>query len=355
VTPSLTNVYVSPASGYAFDSWTENGSPENADPTKLIQDVLGGTTITFKAHFRYVGVSTYYTLTYETGGGTKYAAETYLAGTSVALSKTPIREEYQFTGWYADKALTVPIDRVLMNADTTVYAGWVASTVPELLNGDDHYAYIVGYEDGTVRPQGDITRAEIAAIFFRLLKEDVRNEYLTSENPFTDVAENAWYCKAVSTLYALGILDGQTKTTFAPDDPITRAELATVCARFDTGITGRNHSFTDIAGHWAEDAIEEAAALGWVEGYADGTFRPDNTITRAEAITMINRVLCRIPEHTEDLLSDMNTWPDNLAPDQWYYLAIQEATNSHGHKTKGEVHETWTELQEAPDWEQYEK
>jgi hypothetical protein len=241
-----------------------------------------------------------------------------------------------------------------MNADTTVYAGWVASTVPELLNGDDHYAYIVGYEDGTVRPQGNITRAEIAAIFFRLLKEEVRNEYLTAENPFTDVGENAWYCKAVSTLYALGILDGRTTTTFAPNAPITRAELATVCARFDTGITDRNHSFTDISGHWAQDAIEEAAALGWVEGYEDGTFRPDSYITRAEAITMINRVLCRMPEREEDLLPDMNTWPDNLDPNQWYYLAIQEATNSHDHKARGEIHETWTEMQEDPDWAQYE-
>jgi uncharacterized repeat protein (TIGR02543 family) len=282
VTPSLTDVRVTPVSGYAFDIWTENGSPEAVDPTKLIENVLGGTTITFKAHFIDRVSSTYYTLTYASGGGTKYESETYAAGTSVALSKAPIREGYQFTGWYADKELTVPIDRVLMNADTTVYAGWVASTVPELLNGDDHYAYIVGYEDGTVRPQGNITRAEIAAIFFRLLKEEVRNEYLTAENPFTDVGENAWYCKAVSTLYALGILDGRTTTTFAPNAPITRAELATVCARFDTGITDRNHSFTDISGHWAQDAIEEAAALGWVEGYEDGTFRPDSYITRAE-------------------------------------------------------------------------
>jgi uncharacterized repeat protein (TIGR02543 family) len=300
-------------------------------------------------------IETKYTLSYVTGGGTEYQDERYAAGTQVDLSKVPSREGYRFSGWYADEALTERITSVTMDQSKTVYAGWVASTVPDQLNGEDHYAYIVGYEDGTVRPQGNITRAEVATIFFRLLKEDIREGALTSENPFTDVAENAWYCKAVSTLTALGIIQGRTETEFDPNAAITRAELATICARFDTGITSGGSDFTDIEGHWAQADIEKAAALGWVQGDGDGKFRPNDSITRAEAITMINRVLCRIPESESDLLADMNTWPDNMDTDQWYYLAVQEATNSHDFAEKGAVSETWNQMKEDPDWEQYEK
>jgi uncharacterized repeat protein (TIGR02543 family) len=298
---------------------------------------------------------TQYTLTYVPNNGGENITESKNAGTTVSLSKTVTREGYTFTGWYADEALTQKVETVTMNKDITVYAGWQASTVPEMLNGDDHFAYIVGYEDGSVQPTGDITRAEVATIFFRLLKEDIRNENLTSENPFEDVPETAWYCKAVSTLTALGIIQGRTDTSFAPNEPITRAELATICARFDTGVTSGDSTFTDTAGHWAEAEIQRAASLGWIEGDGDGKFRPNDSITRAEAITMINRVLCRIPESESDLIEDMNTWPDNANVSAWYYLAIQEATNSHDYEHKGEIHETWTEMQEDPDWEQYEK
>jgi uncharacterized repeat protein (TIGR02543 family) len=296
-----------------------------------------------------------YTLTYVPNNGGENITERKNAGTTVSLSKTVTREGYTFTGWYADEALTQKVETVTMNKDITVYAGWQASTVPEMLNGDDHFAYIVGYEDGTVQPTGNITRAEVATIFFRLLKEDIRNENLTSDNPFVDVPENAWYCKAVSTLTALGIIQGRTDTSFAPNEPITRAELATICARFDTGVTSGDSTFTDTAGHWAEAEIQRAASLGWIEGDGDGKFRPNDSITRAEAITMINRVLCRIPQDESDLIEDMNTWPDNANVSAWYYLAIQEATNSHDYEHKGEIHETWTEMQEDPDWEQYEK
>jgi uncharacterized repeat protein (TIGR02543 family) len=281
--------------------------------------------------------------------------ETYESGTTVTLDKLPTREGYTFLGWYADEALTQKVETVTMNQDITVYAGWQASTVPEMLNGDNHFAYIIGYEDDTVRPGGNITRAEVATIFFRLLKDDIRDGNLTSENPFEDVPENAWYCKAVSTLTALGIIEGRSETIFAPNAPITRAELATVCARFDTGVTSGTSVFTDISGHWAEAEIQRAAALGWIEGYEDGTFRPDRNITRAEAITLINRVLCRIPESESDLIQEeMNLWPDNRNTDAWYYLAVQEATNSHDCNRKGEIYETWTQMQEDPDWERYE-
>jgi uncharacterized repeat protein (TIGR02543 family) len=297
----------------------------------------------------------YYTLSYETNGGTEYQDEKYAAGTQVSITKTPVREGYRFTGWYADEALTERITDVTMNSSKTVYAGWVAATVPDQLNGDNHFAYVIGDTEGTVRPEDSITRAEIATIFFRLLKDEIRDGNLTTENPYTDVSESDWYCKAVSTLTALGIITGRTDTEFAPDEPITRAELATVCARFDTGITSGNSSFSDIEGHWAQADIEKAAALGWLQGYEDGTFRPDNDITRAEAMTMINRVLCRIPEHTEDLLENMTVWPDNLDTTQWYYLAVQEATNSHEYQQKGEVYETWTQMTEDPGWTRYQK
>jgi uncharacterized repeat protein (TIGR02543 family) len=300
------------------------------------------------------GSGNQYTLSYVTGGGTAYQDEEYASGTQVNLSKVPSWEGYQFTGWYADEALTQLITSVTMDSSKTVYAGWQASKVPDLLNGDDHYAYIVGYGDGTVRPTGNITRAEVATIFFRLLQEEIRDENLTSENTYTDVSENAWYCKAVSTLTKLGILEGRSETIFDPDAAITRAELATICARFDTAAASSGSDFTDIEGHWAQADIERAAALGWVQGDGDGKFRPNDSITRAEAITMINRVLCRIPENEEDLSEDMNTWPDNSNTDAWYYLAIQEATNSHNFSEKNVVNETWNQKLQDPDWEKYE-
>ena len=224
--------------------------------------------------------------------------------------------------------------------------------VPALLNGSNHFAYVVGYKDGNVRPQGNITRAETAAIFFRLLKEDVRSENLSKHNDFADVTEDSWYNTAVSTMAGMNILKGRTANSFAPQAPITRAEFAAICARFDSGKAEENNSFTDISGHWAEKEIERAATLGWVSGYMDGSFHPDAPITRAEAMTLINRVLCRMPETKADLLDSMTKWPDNQ-PGAWYYLAVQEATNSHTYEQKDSKYETWTALTAEPDWSKY--
>ena len=293
-----------------------------------------------------------YTLTYESNGGTAYKDERYSSGTKVTLDKVPIRESYTFTGWYADQELTDKITSVTMNSDKTVYAGWVATGVPDMLNGDDHYAYVIGYPDGNVHPQGNISRAETATIFFRLLKADTRDGNLTAENVFADVANGKWFNKAVSTMAKLGIVKGRSAETFAPDAPITRAEFAAICARFNTKPTNTSNSFSDISGHWAEAEIERAVAFGWIAGYPDGTFRPDTYITRAEAMTMINRVLCRMPQDEKDLLSTMVVWPDNK-PTDWHYLAVQEATNSHEFERKGAVNETWTKLTSAPDWTRY--
>lgn len=296
--------------------------------------------------------STRYTLHYESNGGTAYKDERYSSGTKVTLDKTPTRESYTFTGWYADKALTQKITSVTMNSDKTVYAGWEATGVPDMLNGDDHYAYVIGYPDGNVHPQGNISRAETATIFFRLLKADTRDGNLTAENAFADVVDGQWFNKAVSTMAKLGIVKGRSAESFAPDAPITRAEFAAICARFNTKPTNTSNSFSDISGHWAEAEIERAVAFGWIAGYPDGTFRPDTYITRAEAMTMINRVLCRMPQSESNLLDSMVTWPDNQ-PSDWHYLAVQEATNSHEFERKGAVNEKWTKLTSAPDWTRY--
>ena len=224
---------------------------------------------------------------------------------------------------------------------------------PDLLNDADHFAYVIGYKDGNVRPYGLISRAETTTIFFRLLKDSVRDGNLLTGNTYTDVADDYWANTAISTMTGLGIVQGRSADTFDPKAPITRAQFAAICARFDTGKSSGTQSFTDIKGHWAEKYIERAAELGWIKGFEDGSFRPDTYITRAQAMTMINRVLNRIPEENSDLLAGMNTWPD-CNPGDWFYLAVQEATNSHDFKHKAGNYETWTGMNKNPDWTRYE-
>ena len=230
----------------------------------------------------------------------------------------------------------------------------IPDDVPTGLNGDDHYAYIVGYPDKTVRPQNGITRAEVATIFFRLLTEDVRNANSTKSNSYSDVAAGAWYNHAVSTLSAMGIVKG-SNGKFNPNAPITRAEFAAIAARFDDKANTTTADFSDIASHWAKNEISAASNNGWITGYPDGTFRPDNKITRAEAMTLVNRVLKRLPETEEDLHDDMIKWSDNSDVSQWFYLDVQEATNSHYYQTKENQFEKWTKLRETRDWTELEK
>lgn len=224
------------------------------------------------------------------------------------------------------------------------------------LNTTDHFAYIVGYGNGQVRPQNAITRAEVATIFFRLLTDDVREENFTSTNKYTDVAAGAWYNNAVSTLSAMGIITGYPDGTFRPNAYITRAEFAAIAARFDADGDKTLAAFSDIANHWAKDEISVAYNNGWINGYPDGTFGPQRDITRAETMTLVNRVLNRQPETEDDLLPNMTVWTDNANPKAWYYLAVQEATNSHYYEFKtNSQYEKWTELRETRDWTQLEK
>ena len=231
----------------------------------------------------------------------------------------------------------------------------VIPSTPSQLNTDDHYAYVIGYPDGSVHPNGEITRAEVATIFFRLLRDDVRRANFTSYNTYTDVSTDKWYNNPVSTMSRLGIIKGYPDGTFRPNDPITRAEFAAIAARFDEHKAAKLASFTDIYGHWAINEISLAYENGWIKGYNDGTFRPNRNITRAEAMALINRVLNRAPEKPSDLLNDMNKWTDNMDTTKWYYLDVQEATNSHDYTRKTNNYEMWKKMLADPDWAKYER
>lgn len=229
---------------------------------------------------------------------------------------------------------------------------------PPVLDKENHYGYIVGYTDDTVRPNGDITRAEVATIFFRLLTDESRDQYWSQTNDFSDVAADQWYNNAISTLTNAGILDGYEDGTFRPNGNITRAEFATIAVRFfDLTYEGED-LFPDIANHWAREYINQAASAGFVNGYEDGTFRPDNPITRAEAVTMVNRTLERKP-HKAHMLDDMKMWSDNMDKTVWYYEAIQEATNSHEYymekNDQNVEYEVWTKILPMRDWPALEK
>ena len=335
-----------PAAGYENAAGSWDAAP-NIEPNGIVDSVTY--TYTFGRTHSGGSTSTKLTLHYESKGGTSYRDERYSSGTIVNLDKIPIRGGYTFSSWYADAGLTAPITNVRMTENKTVYAGWEATAVPDMLDGTGHYIYAVGYADGTIRPNANISRAEVAAISFRLLKSDIRDKNVTTSNTFEDVQSGQWFNTAVSTMEKLGVVKGRSAEFFDPDAPITRAEFSVICASFDRRQINGSTSFSDLSGHWAEKSIERAAALGWIAGYEDDTFRPNHYITRAEAMTMINRVLCRVPETEGDLLPGMITWPDNQ-PGTWYYLAVQEATNSHDYDRKDAIHEKWTALTEEPDW-----
>ena len=293
---------------------------------------------------------------------------------TVAPAQTTSQSRYTFSGWRINGVGDVVTEIKDIQQDVKLIGVWtrrssgggggsskptvdIPDDVPTGLNGDDHFAYIVGYPNGNVEPNGNITRAEVATIFFRLLTEEVRTANSTQSNSLSDVTRGQWFNHAVSTLSSMGIVKGHNDGTFAPNAPITRAEFAAIAARFDDKNTDTSSKFTDIASHWAKNEIGIAANKGWINGYPDGTFRPNQYITRAEAMTLVNRVLNRLPENSSDLLDSMIKWPDNSDASAWYYLAVQEATNSHAYsdKSKDDKYEKWTTIHDARDWTELEK
>ena len=289
-----------------FSNWTNNAGLATSSTAKLGKQTFtaeGGETYTFTANFGYSG-----------GGGS--------GGSN--RPKPPV--------------VDIPDD------------------VPTGLNGKDHYAYIIGYGNNDVRPQNNITRAEVATIFFRLLTDETREANMTKSNSYNDVKDGDWFCCAVSTLSKMGIIKGYEDGSFKPNDPISRAEFAAIAARFDPDGDKTPATFADVTSHWAKDEISIAANHGWIKGYEDGSFKPDQKITRAETMTLVNRVLNRLPETKDDLHKDMKTWVDNMDETAWYYLAVQEATNSHYFKNKTSTKfEQWTDLRDTRDWSELEK
>ena len=313
----------------------------------------------------YTILSVYYdldfhTLTFDTMGGSKIAPETVRHGLTVAKPKDPVNGGYTFDGWYTDKTFRHRYDfSTPLTEDITIYAKWFLIVLPGVtvkkntpkLNTADHFAYVQGYPDGTVKPAGNITRAETAAILFRLMDDASRKTYYSTKSGFRDVATGSWYNTYVATLNNAGVITDSSNGYFRPNEAITRAELAAMLAKFSE-TTGAANYFNDVsAKYWAANAIAICAKLGWINGYPDGTFRPDKNVTRAELMAMINRATGRAPKSADAFLPGMKTWIDNTS-DKWYYLDVQEATNSHSYTVKGS--ETWTALNTDPNWSLYE-
>ena len=359
--------------GYTFAGWFGNKELTGDAVTELPEVFPAGTT-TYYAKWTANDAK----ITFVTNGGSAVADKNGKTGDTINPTTMPstTKNGHTFAGWYANAEFSgdavTQLPAAFPAGTTTYYAKWNTNYVPYYppvpptvkiedddalgLNTTDHFAYIVGYGNGEVRPQNNITRAEVATIFFRLLTDDIRDENLTKTNRYSDVAATSWYNTAVSTLSSMGIITGYPDGTFRPNAAITRAEFAAIAARFDNDGDKTAAKFSDIATHWAKDEISIAYNNGWINGYPDGTFGPQRDITRAETMTLVNRVLNRQPETEDDLLPNMTVWTDNANPKAWYYLAVQEATNSHYYKFKtNSKYEKWTELRETRDWTQLEK
>ena len=359
-----------------FDNKAEVGFSSLLQPSDEPKD---NAEATLYAVWQERDVTLNYASSDESLGTVSNASETIRAATGKPTGSTAqAKSGARFDGWYSADGTLLSTNLTFVPTreagavwqGTTYYAHFSAkrrpstpstpakpdetkptlAPIPEMLNGEDHYAYLLGYEDGTVRPNGSISRAEVATVLFRLLKDDVRTQNLTKDNAYSDVPDTAWYSTAVSTLSKMGVISGYPDGTFRPNAPITRAEFAAMIARFDETAKSADTPFTDISGHWAENAIGKAYGNGWVEGSSKTVFCPESNLTRAETATLLNRVLHRLPEKESDLLANQIAWPDN--PETfWGYLTIQEATNSHEYERKADgVHETQTAKRENRDW-----
>ena len=360
----------------AYKRWNGDGEGDvyYADEYTVSEEAVSDALALKAAHGQLCSVTYEVTGDIPSDAGAVPAAAKVKKGGSytVAPVQTTSQSRYTFSGWRINGVGDVVTEIKDIQQDVKLIGVWtrrssgggggsskptvdIPDDVPTGLNGDDHFAYIVGYPNGNVEPNGNITRAEVATIFFRLLTEEVRTANSTQSNSLSDVTRGQWFNHAVSTLSSMGIVKGHNDGTFAPNAPITRAEFAAIAARLDDKNTDTSSKFTDIASHWAKNEIGIAANKGWINGYPDGTFRPNQYITRAEAMTLVNRVLNRLPENSSDLLDSMIKWPDNSDASAWYYLAVQEATNSHYYDLKENKCEKWSKLRETRDWTELEK
>ena len=363
--------------GEVFLGWNTkaDGTGEMKDPGNSVL-VTGNITLYAVWGNKTPGTTLVY---HANDGSDQKITEPYANNATVTLKgkDTFTRSGYTFSSWntQADGKgdSFKPDDKVIVDniESNDLYAIWTKNSgsggshkptvtipddVPTGLNGKDHYAYVVGYPDGMVYPQKNITRAEVATIFFRLLEDETREANMTKSNSYNDMKDGAWYTCAVSTLSKMGIIKGYEDGSFKPDASISRAEFAAIAARFDPDGDKTPATFSDVSSHWAKDEISIAANHGWIKGYEDGSFKPDQKITRAETMTLVNRVLKRLPETKDDLHKDMKTWPDNQNESAWFYLAVQEATNSHYQNLKKDgTHEKWESMRETHDWAALEK
>lgn len=365
-------------------TYTNTAWINETDPTIAI--VSGSLSPKSYDGYEYVGMEpeiitdtvasgTIITLTYEKRTDLSYTVHYYLKGTTKKVADDKTVDGQTFNAVVKEEAIRISGYRVYGNSVKSITIGtgtneiifyYTRASRPSTpskptLNTGDHYAYVMGYPDGTVRPNGSITRAEVSAILFRLLSDKTRDEYFTTESSFTDVKAGAWYNNSIATLEKAGVIVDTAKGgAFRPNEAITRAELAAMLAQFSDAKPVKGVKFSDVsAEHWAYEAIAIAAKMGWIEGYPDGTFRPDATITRAEMMTLVNRALERVPSDEDHLLSKrvMLTFPDCKSGD-WFYIAVQEATNSHTYEraaTEKNGDEQWTALRANRDWTLLEK
>ena len=325
------------------------------DDNVTAQEIADYETLLQNAQFTVTNEKTGEALTGKLGEGVKLGR--LYAGDSVDLNvklSLPIEAGDELQGLQAAVGWVFTAEYIPGGGGGTVIPEPSTPGGPPELDTSEHFAYIVGRYDGLVHPEAEITRAEVATIFFRLLTEDSRNQFWATTNPYNDVPESAWFNKAVSTLTNAGIIYGKPGGNFDPDAPITRAEFAAIAVRFFGGDYSGEDQFSDITGHWASADINKAVVNNLVSGYPDGTFRPDNNIVRSEAISIVNRVLNRKPD-ADHLLDGMKTWPDNMDTSAWYYADMQEATNSHNYDLSvpdedGSVYEIWFELLPIRDW-----
>lgn len=259
----------------------------------------------------------------------------------------PKKPGYTFDGWYTDPEMTEKVTgEVKIDGDTVLYGHWVSDTI----NTEDHFAYVIGYPDNTVRPERNITREEVAMIFYRLLRDDVRDDLRKTTNDFPDVEADRWSNTAISTMANGGYIVGYPDGTFGPERNITRAEFATMATRFASLMDDSGATFSDIDGHWSKSYVLKAATAGWIAGYPDGTFLPEQNITRAEAMTIINRVLVRSVDK-DGLHEDTMFWID-MKGSEWYYYIVLEATNSHDYvRTEDGITEEWTAIVPNKTWD----